>query len=190
MANPPVFGLTGGIASGKSTVARLLEKRGFAIVNADLISRELSQEGGAAHSALLHRFGTANRAELRKLVFADESARKDLEKILHPLIRAESQRRIQALGSAKAIIYEAALLVETGRQSEFAGLIVVEAPCEDRIMRLLARDGIDRKTAERILAAQLSDEARRASATWVIHNAGSLQELEAEVERVASLLVP
>src|SRR5690606_18150449 len=119
-----IWGLTGGIASGKSTVARIFAENGIGVLDADALTRELSAPGGAAHAAIEKRFGTADRSRLREMVFRDPQARKDLEGILHPLIRLESERRIRdALSERMAkgerlplrMIYEATLLVETGR---------------------------------------------------------------------------
>lgn len=184
-----VWGLTGGIASGKSTVARLFEKEhGIPVIDADEVNRELSAPGGAAHAAIVARFGTADRARLRELVFMDPAARRDLEAILHPLIREESERRIAGLAAqgTRRVLYEATLLVETGRYRDFAGLIVVESPRAARIARLTARDGLTREQSERVLAAQASDEDRRRAATTVIENSGSLEELRQKVAALVS----
>ncbi len=182
-----VFGLTGGIASGKSTASLFFSEAGIPVIDADLVARELTDHGGRAHDAVLKRFGTTDRAKLRELVFADAKARADLEAILHPLIREESARRISET-QAPLVIYEATLLVETGRFKDFDGLIVVEAPREERIQRLMARDHSTREIAEKILASQASDESRRAVATFVITNTGTLDELKAQVQALASRL--
>ena len=104
-----VWGLTGGIASGKSTVARIFEELGVPVIDADEIARGLSQPGGAAHAAVLSRFGTADREKLHGIVFSDPKARGDLEAILHPLIREESARRLSALSNHALVLYEAVL---------------------------------------------------------------------------------
>ena len=183
-----VWGLTGGIASGKSQAARMFAEAGVPVVDADKISRELSTPGGAAYDAILKRFGTADRAELRSRIFQDALAKRDLEAILHPLIQAESMRQIQSIaenwpGPAPGlrVLYEAALLVETGRYRNFSGLIVIEAERELRKKRLIARDRMDEITAERIIAAQTSDEERRRAASVVIENNGTLDDLRARV---------
>jgi dephospho-CoA kinase len=188
-AEPDVWGLTGGIASGKSTVAGFFADEGFEIIDADKISHELTRAGGAAHDEIVKRFGTADRGELRKTVFADPAARSDLEAILHPKIRAESERRIKA--AKHAIIYEATLLVETGRYRDFSGLIVVSAPQEQRLERILAREpsrSMTRELAAQILSTQLSDAEREAKATWVIHNDDSLERLREQVREITRLL--
>jgi dephospho-CoA kinase len=175
-----VWGLTGGIASGKSTAARIFAEEGIPVIDADQVSRELSAPGGAAYAEILGRFGTADRAELRKLVFADDQARKDLEAILHPQIVAESLKRMQSLGAPR-VIYEATLLVETGRYKELTGLIVIDAPRDLRRARLIGRDGVEPELADRILASQIDDQRRREAATVVVPNAGTVDELRARV---------
>lgn len=180
-----IWGLTGGVASGKSTAAKFFKQAGIPVVDADAIARELSQKKGAAYPAILKRFGTADRKKLRKLVFSNEAARKDLEAILHPLIQAESKKRISAL-SAPHVIYEAALLVEKERYKDLAGLIVIDAPRELRKKRLIERNKISASMAEQILDSQISDEARRAAATAVIQNSGTLEELR---EKITYLIV-
>ncbi len=184
----PVIGLTGGIASGKSVVSRILrEKANVPVLDADRISRDLSSPDGAASTAILHAFGTLDRAQLRKKIFSDPQARSQLEAILHPLIRAESVREISDLARAGAglAFYEATLLVETGRYRDFDGLLVIEAPLETRIDRVSARDGVSREQAQAVIQAQASDEIRRKAATWIIENSGSVAELE---KRVLELL--
>jgi dephospho-CoA kinase len=194
-----VWGLTGGIASGKSEVARFFAEAGVAVIDADQIARELRAPGGAAHKAILRRFGTTDPMRLREIVFKDERARSELEAIMHPLIRAESAKKIQdALASAAKsgqahqgsvpVIYEAALLVETRRCKDFAGLIVVSADENLRLSRLMARDKSPEELARKILSAQIQDKERRAHATFVIENHGSLDELKAQVLKIVPQL--
>lgn len=184
--NKPVWGLTGGIASGKSLVARFFEEEGWTVVDADQVSRDLSSPGGAAEPAIRARFGTTDRSELRQKIFSDPLARRDLEAILHPLIRMESLGRMRA--SDRPVIYEAALLVERGRHRDFDGLIVVVSPREDRIRRLMERDRCSRESAEAIIAAQISDDERRAHATHLIENLGSEAELQVKVHALSKKL--
>jgi dephospho-CoA kinase len=181
-------GLTGGIASGKSTVAKILRDLGFSVLDADQISTELRAPGGAAHGLILKKFGTVDRLELRSRIFKSAEDKAALEGILHPLIQVESQRLKDSLvqsGARLPILYEAALLVETGRAQDLDGLIVVTAPLDLRIKRLVVRDQITSEQATQILAAQTSDQARLAAADWVIENAGTLDELK---QKVASQL--
>ena len=183
-----IYGLTGGIAAGKSTAARYFEKAGIPVVDADEIARELRKPNGLAHSTILNRFGTTDRAKLRKLVFDDTQARRDLEAILHPLIQAESLKRIQAL-HAPLVLYEAALLVETGRYRDFSGLIVVSANREQRLRRLMDRDQSSPEAAELILDSQGSDEIKLRQATFRIENSGSLPALQTQVQALAIQLL-
>jgi dephospho-CoA kinase len=186
-ARKKVYGLTGGIASGKTTVARMLMEAGIPVLDADQVARELTAPGGKAHAAIQEKFGTTDKAALRERIFKDPQARKDLEAILHPLIRTESEKKIQSLPDP-VVVYEAALLVETGRYRDFDGLIVVESPPEQRKARLLQRDGNTPEDADRILAAQLSDENRAQVATAVIRNTGTLAELADQVRDLIVLL--
>jgi dephospho-CoA kinase len=190
-AHGPVetWGLTGGIASGKSLAARFFEEAGVPVVDADRIARELSQPGGPAHPLLLARFGTADRAALRGIVFGDPEARRALEGILHPLIQVRSREEMDraALRSRSGrVLYEASLLIETGRYREFQGLIVVEAPLELRKARLLARDPAQAEMVDQILAAQISDAERRAAATELLVNSGTEEELRTQVLALVS----
>lgn len=184
-AEPRVWGLTGGIASGKSLVAKFFAEEGVPVIDADEIARELRGPGGAAHELIQKRFGTVDPSKLREIVFTDPSARKDLEAILHPLIQKESGKRIEAAlqgrEGAVPVLYEATLLVETGRYRDLQGLIVVVAEEEVRIQRLIARDRSSRELAQRILASQLGDAERRDHATFVIENDGSIENLKAQV---------
>ncbi len=184
-----VWGLTGGIAAGKSTFALALAHAGLAVLDADSLAREISSEGGLGAPLILERFGTLDRARLREIVFGDEAARRELEGIMHPLIVSESFRRLEALRKAAGIaIYEASLLVETGRFKSMVGVILVEAPLETRIARLMKRDQVDRAHAERIIDAQLTDSARRQALEGVrvleIFNDGQL-DLRAAAAQVS-----
>ena len=189
-----VWGLTGGVAAGKSLAARYFNEAGIPVFDADRIARELSAPGGAAHAAILQRFGTDDRARLREIAFGDEGARRDLEAILHPLIRAESFRRVRDFAAAwkqtgrPKVVYEAALLVETGRDKDLKGLIVVDAPREQRLKRLIERDRCRPELAEKILAAQLGDRARLSAATHVLDNSGSPDDLRRRVLELIPLL--
>lgn len=201
------WGITGGIASGKSTAAGYFAQEGIPVVDADRVARELSLPGGEAYPAIVARFGTADRSRLREIVFADAAARRDLEAILHPMIARESLRRMTELARAAAggpgigaaaegakpaalqvVLYEAALLVETGRYRQLAGLIVVDSPIALRRERLITRDGLAPELADRILAAQIPDEARKAAATHVLPNLGTLEELRDGVRALMARL--
>lgn len=178
-----IWGLTGGIASGKTTVGQCFTEMGIPVIDADLIVKDLTSSHGAAYKLIETRFGTADRVELRKIVFSDPQAKEDLEKILHPLIQRESRKRFIEL-SAKypVIIYEASLLVETGNYKKFSGLITVEASPEIRTQRLLARSGWSTEQAKNVMESQVTDEQRRACADHVISNTGSLDDLRQQVK--------
>lgn len=182
-----LWGLTGGIASGKSTAGRFFTEFGLPIIDADQIARELSSEGGKAYPLIVRRFGTADRPKLREIVFRDPAARRDLEGILHPLIATESFDRASRLSVPDAV-YEATLLIEAGRVQSFPGLIVIEAPLDARIARLVARDRISEDLARSIVASQTTDEERRRHATWVVRNDASEITLRAKVAEVADAI--
>lgn len=191
-----VIGLTGGIASGKSTVARLLTERGAAVVDADQLARKVVEPGQPALAELVARFGAAiltpdgelDRKRLAAIAFADPAARADLGRITHPRIAAASAAAIETWADAGAsvVFYEAALLVENRAHAGLAGLIVVAAAQEVQHARLRARDGLSADEAtQRILAqAPLSDKI--AAATWVIENHGDREALAAQVDRVVA----
>lgn len=186
------WGLTGGIASGKSTVARLFASEGFRIIDADQIARELSAPGGAAHGAIVKKFGTSERAALRELIFRDAHARQDLEAILHPEISRVVELKIAELRAENEapILYEASLLVETGRYRDLRGLVTVSAPEQLRLTRLTARDPSSAGVAAHIISNQISDAAREKVADFVIKNDGTLERLLTEVKKIARKINP
>jgi dephospho-CoA kinase len=185
-----VWGLTGGIASGKSTVAQIFKEKGIPIIDADQIAKDILAENKSAQEAVQQRFGTCDRAQLRQIVFQDLDARKALEGILHPLIQKESQKRILAQAQttqSPLVVYEAALLVETGRYRDLSGLIVVEAPEDVRLARLLDRSkqtgmNMTSELAKQILASQTSDSEKRDHANVVFDNSKDLNFLREQVE--------
>ncbi|MBC7692047.1 MAG: dephospho-CoA kinase [Methylotenera sp.] len=187
-----MVGLTGGIASGKSTVARIFAELGIPVLDADQIARKLREPGGAAHPLIVKRFGTADPAQLREIIFRDASSKSDLEKLLHPLIVQASETAAQAALSEKPnapfLIYEAALLVETGRSNNLAALIVVDSATELRKNRLIARDGILAELAEKMILGQTSDDLRRQAATCLITNNGTPAELRSQVRELIEKL--
>ncbi|MDT3678294.1 MAG: dephospho-CoA kinase [Burkholderiaceae bacterium] len=187
---PFVVGLTGGIGSGKSTVADLFAARGASIVDTDEIAHELTAAGGAAIDAIRARFGdTVLRADgaldrdaMRARAFDDPSAREALEAILHPMIRAESQRRIAA-ARGPYVMHVVPLLVESaGRSGRFDRVLVVDCPVPVQIARVQRRSGLSLERIKSILAAQASREARLAAADDVIDNGGDADALPAQVD--------
>jgi dephospho-CoA kinase len=183
------IGLTGGIGVGKTAVARLFrELAGAAIVDADQVARELRSPGGAAEAPLLARFGTLDRTELRKRLSSDPKAKADLEGILHPLIRKKSDEILEALEKTTPrppfAIYEASLLIESGRASDFDALIVVTAPLPERLTRIMARDHIEKEAALAMIDAQSTDEFRLNHATYHVQNLGNLEDLRSQVAKI------
>jgi dephospho-CoA kinase len=185
-----VVGLTGGIGSGKSAVGDLFAARGIAVIDTDAIAHELTAPGGAAMPAIRAKFGDGvagpdgalDRASMRAIVFADPSARKRLESILHPMIREESERRLSGADSPYAI-YMVPLLVESGNYRERVDRVaVVDCREETQIARVMQRNGMARADVERILAAQASRAERLAAADDVIDNDGALTELAPQIE--------
>jgi dephospho-CoA kinase len=185
--------LTGGIGSGKSTVADLFGRRGAHVVDADAVARWVVEPGQPALGELAERFGpgviradgTLDRPALADLAFADDDSRRALEAITHPAIVAEMARRIAASPPDAVVVVEIQLLVETWDQRvrEYDAVVAVEAPREVRLDRLVAR-GMIRDDAERRMATQASDEQRRAIATYVITNDGDLDALSTQVDAV------
>lgn len=187
-----LVGLTGGIGSGKSEVARTLSSLGFKVLDADQVARGLSLEGGAAYGPMVARFGTADRKLLKEMLLKDPKAKKDLEGILHPLIRSESMRLAQELAPQSKegiVIYEASLLIESGRIKDFPNLIVVTSPTEARVKRICARDSCSPDTARTMISLQTSDEVRRSHARWVLENDGSLEDLRIKTLKMAEAIL-
>lgn len=189
---PTVIGLTGGIACGKSFVADLLTARGAIVVDADRIAREVVEPGTPGLAAVVEAFGPAvldadgrlDRAALGRRVFGDDAARKRLEGILHPRIAEESMRQLAAAAAKKPplVVYDAALLVETGRADAFRPLVVVSAPPAVQMQRLIERDGLDAAAAEARVAAQMPIAEKAARADHVIDNGGSRDATAAQVD--------
>ena len=187
MSNARLFGLTGGIACGKSTVAQILEELGAYVIDADQVSRDVVQLGTDGYDKLLSRFGeeilnsdgTIDRAKLGKKVFADQDARHQLEAILHPLIARESAKRI-ALARAsnvKVIVYEATLLIESGRADSFRPLIVVWSSSEQQRARLKLRNALSDEAIKQRLESQLPIERKKSFGDILLENNGSLDLL-------------
>jgi len=192
-----LIGLTGGIGTGKSTVGRFLTARGFPVIDADELARAAVEPGtpalaeiGATWPDVLGADGRLDRRRLAQRVFAEPEARARLEAILHPRIVALSNARAAELAAAghRAAFYEASLLVETGRHAALDGLLVVDAPEEVRVARVVARDGATPETVRARMAAQLPMAAKRRVATVVIDNDGDLPGLERQVEQALAKL--
>jgi dephospho-CoA kinase len=188
-----VVALTGGIGSGKSTVADGLVQRGAVLVDADAIARDVVEPGQPALDALVERFGAGildaaerlDRPALAALAFADPDSRAALEAITHPAINAEFTRRMREAPPDAIVVCDVPLLAEStqARRRGYELVIVVEAPRAVRLDRL-ERRGVPRADAERRMAAQATDDARRALATHIIDNAGDLTTLEGRIDEV------
>lgn len=194
MAKTPrqVIGLTGGIGSGKSAAADRFAQHGIAVVDTDAISRELTGANGAAMLAIKRQFGDAfltptgalNRDAMRQRVFSDPVAKKQLEAILHPLIRAESLKRIAA-ATSPYVILAVPLLFETGGYGELvSSTLVIDCTEPLQIARTMQRSGMTEEQVRAVMAAQLTRKARLKNADDVIHNNGTLRELADEVDRL------
>ncbi|MSV52705.1 MAG: dephospho-CoA kinase [Actinobacteria bacterium] len=183
------MGLTGGIGSGKSTVASLLLEHGAIVIDADAIARELVEPGQPALAALVAEFGpgiltpvgTLSRGELAKLAFSDPEATKRLNSIMHPLIGAESARLIQAAPESAVVVYDMPLLVETNQRDLVDLVVVVDVPEQVQIERAVSLRGLEQEDVERRMRAQVSRDERLAIADYVIDNSGSAEELKASV---------
>jgi len=185
----PRIALTGGIASGKSTVARLFEALGAKLVDTDQIAREIVQPPSPVLQQIVDRFGNGilaadgalDRAGLRRLAFADERARADLETIMHPAIRAAVAERGARIGGPYQLV-AVPLLAETGTAGLYDRVLLVDCDVELQLRRLMLRDGMTAGDAQRMLAAQAAREARIAIAHDVIHNNGDVGALAPQVE--------
>lgn len=187
-----VVGLTGGIGSGKSSVGRLFERRGIAVIDADAISRALTAPGGGAIDAIRQEFGpefidargALDRDRMRAAAFGDPAVKRRLEAILHPMIRAESDRQARAATSAY-LIHMVPLLVESGQARRRCDrILVVDLPEDEQVRRVIARDRLTRDQVLAIMRAQATRDERLAQADDVIDNAGPESALEPQVERL------
>jgi len=183
------IGLTGGIGSGKSTVAKLFQQLGIPVIDADLIAHQLVRPGQPALGALVTEFGPAiltskgelDRSRLRELIFHDHTAKTRLESILHPAVFAEMHRRATGLQTPYCIL-AIPLLIETNAQSMVDRILVIDCPERLQIERVKRRDGLDESLIKRILASQASRQERLAHAHDIIVNEGDLAMLERQVK--------
>jgi dephospho-CoA kinase len=180
--------LTGNIASGKSTVAREWERAGAAVVDADVLARRAVEPGTSGLAAVVRRFGSGvlsadgrlDRAALRRIVFADAGARRELERILHPEIhrlREEEDARLEREG-ARLVVHMIPLLFETGLETEFDDVVFVDSPAGLRLRRLVEQRGLPEAEAQRMIDAQMPAGPKREAATLVLKNEGTIEELE------------
>lgn len=190
------YALTGGIGSGKSTIAALFVEQGAFLVDADAISRSLMEPGEAVLARtvavfgehLLDEEGRLNRPALARIVFNDEQARLRLNAMVHPAIRERAAQLVEQAqsdpGFSGIILEDIPLLVESGDPSAFEGVVVVRTPLATRLHRLVSSRGMSEEDARARIAAQATDEQREAVATWIIDNGGSLEETAQQVRAV------
>jgi dephospho-CoA kinase len=189
-----LLGLTGGIASGKSTVAKILQSLGAAIVNADDLAREVVEPGQEAWKEIVASFGadilqsdqTLDRQKLRKLIFNRPEARKQLESIIHPRVRALAEERIRQYAAAgyPVVVYEVPLLFEGNLQEWLRPVILVACNIETQTARLQKRDHLTPADAEKHIAAQMSLKDKRRLADYLIENNGTLEDLERQTRQI------
>ena len=193
------MGLTGGIASGKSEVARRLVELGAVLVDADVLAREVVEPGTEGLEEVAEAFGrevladdgALDRAALGAIVFADPRRRELLNSIIHPRVRARAAEIAAGAPAGSVVVQDIPLLVETGQAGNFDVVVVVDAPDEVRIRRLEERNGLNEEHARARMAAQASREERLAAADHVVENAGTLEELRAAVDCLwADVLAP
>ena len=188
------IGLTGGIGSGKSTVGAMLAARGAVVVDSDLLAREAVEPGTSGYRQVVEHFGPdvvgeggyLDRARLAAVVFADSDALADLNAIVHPEVgRLMLERVAERSATDDVVVLDVPLLIEAGGRERFgvAGVLVVDAPVELAVERLVRDRGMSREDAERRIAAQVGRGARLAAADFVIVNTGTLEELEEMVSR-------
>ena len=188
-----LVGLTGGIGSGKSTVARMLEKRGAIVFDADVLARQAVAPGTPGFEKVVERFGPnvlapgggLDREALASIVFADPAARRDLEGIVHPEVRRMFAEGCQEYrDSDRVVVFSAPLLVETGMHTAFDLLIVVSAPVATQIERLTRERAMPERAVQARIEAQLPLEAKAEVADVLVDNEGTLEDLEAQVDRL------
>lgn len=188
-----LYGLTGGIASGKSTVSRMLRELGAEVLDADLIAREVVEPGTPGLAEVAARFpgvlgpdGRLDRAKLGARVFGDPTERAALNRIIHPRIGQAFLEKTQALAArgVERVIYDAPLLIENGLHTGMAGVVLVWVPRPLQKARLMSRDTLDEQAAEARLVSQLPLDDKRPHATWIVDNSGDLASTRAQVEQV------
>lgn len=190
---PRLIGLTGGIASGKSTVSAMLRALGAQVIDADELAREVVAPGTAGLAEVAARFpgvvgadGGLDRAKLAERVFGDDRERAALNALLHPRIQAAFAERTRVLAArgVRVVLYDAALLIENGLQNALDGVILVTAPSQVQQARLIQRNGLSAEQAQARIAAQLPLEDKARFATWTVDNGGNLDQTRAQVERI------
>lgn len=185
-------GLTGGVASGKSTVAAMLSELGATVIDADALAREVVAKGTSGLDRVVAEFGEElltpegelDRPVMGRLVFGDEQARKRLESIVHPLVFERIVALEEEAPRDGVVVHDIPLLAENGRAGDFDAVIVVDAPAEVQLERMLADRGWTREDAESRMRAQATREDRLALATYVVENTGTREDLRRRVAEV------
>ncbi|WP_183100128.1 dephospho-CoA kinase [Nocardioides pelophilus] len=189
-------GLTGGVASGKSSVSAILRELGAVVIDADQLAREVVAKGTPGLEQVVAAFGAEvltpdgemDRAAVGAIVFADEAKRRVLESIVHPLVFERIVELEAGAGEADLVVHDIPLLAESGRADTFDAVIVVDAPAEVQVERMVRDRGWTREEAEARMAAQADREDRLAIATYVIDNTGTLDDLRQRVTEVVEEL--
>lgn len=190
-------GLTGGVASGKSTVSLMLAELGAVVIDADLLAREVVAPGTPGLEAIVAEFGPdvltdageLDRPAMGAIVFADEEKRRALEAIIHPAVRQRGRELEAAAPPESVVVHDIPLLVETGQPSHFDAVVVVDVPVEVQLARMVELRGMSPEEAQARIDAQATREQRLAAATHVIDNTGSLEDLAARVAEVYAELL-
>ncbi len=194
-----VYGLTGGIGTGKSTVANMFQESGIPVVLADDVGRRVASKGSDGLAEIVRSVGPdvldsngeLDRRKLGTLIFNDPDRRRELEGILHPRVRDQSRELFSQLEQAgnQIVVYESALLYETQRHTEMRGVILVTASEEQRIARVRSRDGSEEEAVRQRIKAQMDEEEKRGLADYIIENNGDLQALRREVDSLIEQLL-
>jgi len=192
------IGLTGGIGSGKSTVAKLLAEAGFKVVVADQIARDIMEPGSpvlddvadAFGADVIREDGTLDRGKLAGRAFVDKRATEKLNSITHPAIRAESERRFADAEAAgePAVVYDMPLLVDIGMHRDMDLTVVVDVDADERVRRLVSSRGLDEADARARIAQQIDDATRKAAADVIIDNNGAIDALRPQVDELIARL--
>ena len=190
-------GLTGGIGSGKSTVAKALQAKGITLVDADQIAREVVQPGELALKEVAEAFGNdilladgnLDRTALKKRIFSDPLAKNQLEGILHPRIRQRILERIDSATDTAYVVADIPLLVESNYPQYFDRVVVVDCPEETQLARVLSRDEMSKAQILSIMASQATRQDRKAAATDIIDNSGDLASLKMQIEKLHESLL-
>jgi len=190
-------GLTGGIGSGKSTVAKTLQSKGVTLADADQIAREVVAPGEPAlikitqtfGSEILLQDGSLNRAELKRKIFSDPTAKEQLESILHPSIRQRLLQRVEQAADTPYVLADIPLLVENHYVDYFDRVVVVDCTEEQQIARVKSRDELNETQIKKIMLSQASRQTRLAAATDIIDNTGDLKSLQSQIEKLHETLL-